>query len=89
MDPRQGGVIFHSLNCGNDHRELFADDDGYAAFERVLEPALEAVPIRLPAYCIMPNQWHLLLWRAEGRRVGAAHAASDDDSCPPMAHPSA
>ena len=57
-----GGVIFHCLNRGNDRRELFADDADYAAFERVLESALEAVPVRLLAYCVMPNHWHLLLW---------------------------
>ena len=57
-----GGVVFHCLNRGNDRRELFADDADYAAFERVLEAALEAVPVRLLAYCLMPNHWHLLLW---------------------------
>ena len=33
--------------------EEFADDVGYAAFERVLESALEAVPLRLkrPVTC--------------------------------------
>ena len=41
-----GGVIFHCLNRGNDRRELFADDADYAAFERVLVSALEAVPLR-------------------------------------------
>jgi REP element-mobilizing transposase RayT len=80
-----GGVIFHCLNRGNDRRELFADDAGYAAFERVLESAPEAVPVRLLAYCLMPNHWHLLLWRAERRRAGAVHAAVDDDRRPTMA----
>ena len=55
-------MIFHCLNRGNDRRELFADDADYAAFERVLELALQAVPVRLLAYCVMPNHWHLLLW---------------------------
>lgn len=57
-----GGVIFHCLNRGNDRRTLFDDDGDYAAFERVLEAALAAVPVRLLAYCLMPNHWHLVLW---------------------------
>jgi len=54
-------VIFHCLNRGNDRRELFADDADYAAFERVLESALQAVPVRLLAYCLMPNHAPLSL----------------------------
>jgi putative transposase len=57
-----GGVIFHCLNGGNEQRELFADDGDYAAFERVLAATLDAVPIRLLAYCLLPDHWHLLLW---------------------------
>jgi putative transposase len=39
-----GGVVFHCLNRGNDRRELFADDGDYAAFERVMEATVQAVP---------------------------------------------
>jgi putative transposase len=35
----------------------------YAAFEKVLAGALvRFVDMRLLAYCVMPNHWHLLLW---------------------------
>ncbi|HZL38132.1 MAG TPA: transposase [Tepidisphaeraceae bacterium] len=57
-----GGMIFHCLNRGNDRRAVFDDSGDYAAFERVLEKTLELVPIRLLAYCLMPNHWHLVLW---------------------------
>ena len=57
-----GGVIFHCLNRGNDRRTLFDDPQDFAAFERVMQSTLEAVPIRLLAYCLMPNHWHLMLW---------------------------
>ena len=66
-----GGVIFHCLNRGNDRREIFADDADYAAFERVLQVAAEIVPVRLLAYCLMPNHWHLLLWPREDGQLGA------------------
>jgi putative transposase len=56
-----GGMIFHVLNRGVGRREIFKKDEDYAAFERVMAHALQAVPVRLLAYCIMPNHWHLLL----------------------------
>ncbi|HET6247544.1 MAG TPA: transposase [Tepidisphaeraceae bacterium] len=65
-----GGVVFHCLNGGNEQCELFADDADYAAFERVLEATLEAVPVRLLAYCLMPNHWHLLLWPRKDGDLG-------------------
>jgi len=34
----------------------------YAAFERVLKQADAFVPMRLLAYCILSNHWHLVLW---------------------------
>ena len=60
--------MFHCLNRGNDRRELFADAGDYAAFERVMHAAIETVPMRILAYCLMPNHWHLLLWpRCDGQ----------------------
>ncbi len=62
-----GGVVFHCINRGNDRREVFSSDEDYAAFERVMAAALDATPVRLLSYCLMPNHWHLVLWpRADG-----------------------
>jgi putative transposase len=41
---------------------LFRDDGDYAAFERVLAEAVARFAVRLCAYCLMPNHWHLVLW---------------------------
>ncbi|HZL38191.1 MAG TPA: transposase [Tepidisphaeraceae bacterium] len=54
-------MIFHVLNRGVGRQEIFAKSEDYAGFERVLAHALEAVPVSLLAYCLMPNHWHLLL----------------------------
>jgi putative transposase len=46
---------------------LFEDDGDYIAFERVLAQACHRVAMRLLAYCVMPNHWHLVVWpRADG-----------------------
>ena len=43
--------------------ELFEDSGDYEAFERVLVEALEREPaMKLCAYCLMPNHFHLVLW---------------------------
>ena len=75
-----GGVVFHVLNRGVGRREIFSKDRDFAAFERTMEAALSAVPVRLLAYCLMPNHFHLLLWpRADGdlgrfmQRLTTAH----------------
>ena len=57
-----GGMIFHVLNRGVGRMLLFEKPEDFAAFERVLEQTLQCLPIRLLAYCLMSNHWHLLLW---------------------------
>lgn len=57
-----GGMVFHVLNRGVRRMRIFADDNDYAAFERVLSETLTLVPMRVCAYCVMPNHWHFILW---------------------------
>ena len=65
-----GGFVFHVLNRGNDRRELFTRDSDYLAFLRVLTDTAERVPVRILAWCLMPNHWHLLLWPVEDGQLG-------------------
>lgn len=60
-------IVYHVLNRANARRTLFEDNGDYAAFERILTQACARVPMRLLAYCVMPNHWHLVVWpRADG-----------------------
>ena len=62
-----GGYVYHVLNRANGRHTLFEKDADYEAFERVLAEARHRVPVRLLAYCVMPNHWHLVLWpKADG-----------------------
>lgn len=54
--------MYHVLNRANGRQRLFDDAGDYAAFERVLSEAQQRVAMRLLAYCVMPNHWHLVLW---------------------------
>jgi putative transposase len=57
-----GGFVFHALNRAVGRATLFDKDDDYAAFVNVLQQAQDEVPMRLLAFCLMPNHWHLVVW---------------------------
>jgi len=54
--------VYHVLNRGNARMQIFEDERDYDAFEKVLAEAVERSEMRLLAYCLLPNHWHLLLW---------------------------
>ena len=66
-----GGLVYHVLNRANDRQPIFETDDDYLAFLRVVRDTLDKQPMRLLAYCLMPNHWHLLLWPREAGQLGA------------------
>ena len=55
-------MVFHVLNRGVGRMELFSKEKDYAAFESLLEQTRESRPMRICAYCLMPNHWHFVLW---------------------------
>jgi putative transposase len=70
-----GGYAYHCLNRGNGRATIFRKDGDYEAFLRILAQTQEHVPgVRLVAYCLMPNHWHLVLWpRREGELSDFLH----------------
>ena len=65
-----GGYVFHVLNRGNERRSIFESEGDYLAFLRVLSETLERIPVRILAWCLMPNHWHLLLWPKQDGELG-------------------
>jgi putative transposase len=57
-----GGWVFHVLNRGNARMRIFDKEGDYAAFEGLLGETLQRFDMRLAAYCLLPNHWHLVLW---------------------------
>jgi len=49
------------LNHANARLPLFEHDDDYELFERTIEQAHARTPMRILAYCVMPNHWHLVV----------------------------
>ena len=57
-----GGLCYHVINRGNAREEVFHKPEDYAGFCQLLQEAAERVRMRVLAYCLMPNHFHLALW---------------------------
>jgi putative transposase len=55
------GSVLHVVNRGNDRRVIFPEPVDYAAFLVLLREARERFPVKLFAYCLMPNHFHLVV----------------------------
>lgn len=62
-------TVLHIVNRGNERRELFAGADDYRRFLRLLDNTLQWLQIRLLAYALMPNHWHLVAWPASAAEL--------------------
>lgn len=57
-----GGLIYHVLNRGIGRMTLFRSAREFEAFQRCLVQTLQSTSMRLLAYGVMGNHWHLVLW---------------------------
>ena len=57
-----GGIVYHVLNRGNARQTVFHQPDDYAAFARLLGEANQRIDVRLLAWCLLPNHFHLVVW---------------------------
>jgi putative transposase len=57
-----GGYTYHVLNRGNARAEVFHKPADYHAFVEIMAEASVRIPMRILAYCLMPNHFHLALW---------------------------
>jgi len=55
------GAIYHVTARGNERREIYRDDEDRRHFLDVLDSASQEYGLRVHAFCLMPNHYHLLL----------------------------
>ena len=65
-----GDTLYHVINRSNGRVRIFDSDDEYKHFESILEEGKEFIGMRLLAYCIMPNHWHLVLYPRSDTDMG-------------------
>ena len=55
--------MYHVINRGNCRMRIFSKPADFSAFVRLLRQGCQRVPgMRVLAYCLMNNHWHLVLW---------------------------
>ena len=55
-------AVLHVVNRGNDRRQLFAGKRDYGAFLGLMAWAQSRTSLKLLAYVLMPNHWHVVAW---------------------------
>jgi putative transposase len=67
-----GGLCYHALNRGNRRAEVFHGEEDYDHFLRLLAATAARFPLRLLAFCLMPNHSHLAVWPVGDHDLSAA-----------------
>jgi putative transposase len=65
-----GGTLYHVINRSNGKVQIFDTDNDYKHFELLLQEAKNLTDMRIVAYCIMPNHWHLALYPRKDTDMG-------------------
>lgn len=60
---------YHLINRGNGRQQIFHKDGDYRAFIEVLLQARGKYSVRLLAWCLMPNHFHLLVQPTEADQL--------------------
>jgi putative transposase len=75
-----GDYVYHVINRANNRAQIFNTSADYEDFEYLLNEMRETYEMRILAYTIMPNHWHMLLYpRNDGdmgkslRWLGTSH----------------
>ncbi|MBU4377436.1 MAG: transposase [Candidatus Omnitrophica bacterium] len=55
------GLIYHVLNRGNGKQTIFHKDQDYRTFVELMKEAKKKYEIKIFAYCLMPNHFHIVM----------------------------
>jgi len=55
------GFIYHVINRGNGRQKVFHKEQDYEAFINLMEEAKGRHPVKILAYCLIPNHFHMVL----------------------------
>ena len=57
-----GGEVYHCINRAMGRQIIFKEDKDYQIFESILQEVVDITGMRILAYSIMPNHFHLVLY---------------------------
>jgi putative transposase len=61
--------IYHLLNRGNGKQKVFHKEQDYKAFIDLMKEAKDRYSVRIFAYCLMPNHFHIILMPLKGEEL--------------------
>ena len=61
----KGGICYHVINRGNARATVYHNRADYESFVSMMLKACERIPMRVLAFCLMPNHFHIVLWPFE------------------------
>jgi len=57
---------YHVMNRGRRYEAIFEDKNDYSAFIELLQDSIDIFHIKVAAFCLMQNHYHLLIQTPEG-----------------------
>jgi len=63
------GFIYHVLNRGNGKQCIFHKDQDYNIFIETIKEAKSKYRIKIFAYCLMPNHFHLIIMPVQAKEL--------------------
>ncbi|MGO9019699.1 MAG: transposase [Syntrophobacteraceae bacterium] len=55
------GAWYHVMNRGRRRERVYEDEADYQRFIELLQEAAKLWDVRISAYCLLPNHYHLLI----------------------------
>ncbi len=59
-------LLYHVINRGNGRQEVFHKDSDYEAFIHLMKQSKDRYSVKVFAYCLMPNHFHMVLMPGKG-----------------------
>ena len=60
------GAVYHVMARGNERRDIYRDDRDRRRFLETVGEMVEQFGVRVLAYCLMPNHYHLVVETPQG-----------------------
>jgi putative transposase len=63
------GFVYHVINRGNGGQTVFHENRDYQAFSDIVKKAKRVFGVKLFAYCLMPNHFHMVVLPAKAEHL--------------------